>query len=246
MDNINNNTQVKNTTSTTNTSTQVSASANIVKKNNRFLSIGIGFVISVVLLFIAFSFIQNTFIKAEDVSPRDVIVSEVTQNAAKVTWTTGRETQGVIEYGLTPGSLNFFAPETQKGMSHSLDLTLLSANTTYYFQIRIGEKKFDNGGAPWTFSTKAQGAQKQTNTPVQTLPTAPPAVDTPMPINTCQETDCEKIKEKMGDGCTTFDYINCKNKDAVPSLKQAVKLTPTVTPDLTITPTTTLTPTPTP
>lgn len=217
-------------------------------------SITIGFIIALILVFMSFRFIQNTFIRAEDYTPRDVVVSDISQNSVKISWVTGRESQGVVEYGTTPTALNFFAPETQKSINHSVDLTLLSPNTTYYFQIRIGDKKYDNGGVPWSFTTKGP----ETNQPItpRISPTTPPL---PSPTteptspqsktSSCNETNCQKIKEKIGQGCTAQDYSRCllQNLSPTPTLKIAPKatLTPTNSPTHTPTPNSTQTPTPT-
>lgn len=220
----------------------------------KIASMVIGFVIALILVFMAFRFIQNTFIRAEDYTPRDVVVSDISQNSVKISWVTGRESQGVVEYGTTPTALNFFAPETQKSINHSVDLTLLSPNTTYYFQIRIGDKKYDNGGVPWSFTTK-EPETNQANTPKlsPTNPLIPSPTNTPTtPVSnnsTCDETDCQKIKDKIGKGCTARDYTQCllKNISPSPTLKSAPKatLSPTTNPTNTPTPASTNTPTPT-
>ena len=126
----------------------------------------------------------------------------------------------MVEYGTTPTALNFFAPEATKGKTHTLDLTLLSPNTTYYFDIRVGDKKYDNGGVPWSFTTKGvessvaaptaaptQAVAKENPTPFQKLKIPD---DTPAP--SCNETECEKMKEKFGKGCSTQDYFKCLKK----------------------------------
>ena len=136
-------------------------------KGSAGAKITIGLVASVVVVIGGFLVIQNIITKASDTAPRDVIISGIATNTAKITWTTDQETQGVVEYGSSPTALNLFAPESQKTKSHSVDITLLSPATSYYFQVRIGETKFDNGGVPWTFSTKAQQ-----NT-VTSVPTSP-------------------------------------------------------------------------
>ena len=118
--------------------------------------IAIGLAASIVVIVGGFFIIQNVVTKASDTAPRDVIISGITTNTAKIVWTTDQETQGVVEYGSSPTALNLFAPESQKTKNHSVDITLLSPATSYYFQVRIGETKFDNGGVPWTFSTKVQ------------------------------------------------------------------------------------------
>lgn len=196
----------------------------------RISSIVVGVLVSILIIFFGFKIIQNLFTRAEDVVPRDVVVSEIGQNSAKLSWATGEDTAAVVEYGTSPTALNFFAPESQKTQNHSLDLTLLSPGTTYYFDIRIAEKKYDNGGVPWTFSTK--GIEKNQpasgSTTEEVKPTPIPTKSGPTPIqrieinsgsSSCNETDCEKIKQKLGQGCDTQDYYKCIKK-----------LTPTITP----------------
>lgn len=214
------------------------------QKITKIASIVVGFIIAILLFVMGFKFIQNTFIRAEDIAPRDVIVTDLTQNSVKITWATGKETQGVVEYGTTPTSLNFFAPETQKTTSHSVDLTLLSPNSTYYFQIRIGDQKFDNGGVPWSFTTKGAGTTQPAN-PIPTQPSSPTQPPTPATVtSTCDETDCQKIKEKIGQGCNARDYSLCIAKPT-PTLIVAPKITSSPTEEPTPT-TLTTTPTPTP
>ena len=189
-------------------------------KLTKFFAIIIGIVVFVGLIF-SYSRVFGT--RAADFEPRDVVVSNIEKNSVRTTWATGVDTQGVIEYGTTPTALNFFAPEATKDKTHSLDLTLLSPNTTYYFNIRIGDKKYDNGGVPWTFTTK--GAESSVATPTS-APTQSASQPTPTPFQqlkipdgtNCTETDCVKIKEKIGNGCSTRDYFLCLGKlTATPS-----------------------------
>jgi hypothetical protein len=205
----------------------------------KIASIIIGTIMFILLVYFGFRIFGS---QAGDFQPREVVISNITQNSVTITWVTGVETQGVIEYGTTPTALNFFAPESTKTKNHSVDLTLLSPSTTYYFQIRINDRKYDNGGVPWTFTTKAV-EKTATPSPFENIPSPTPtiSVNTPTPVQrlivptesssslTCDETDCAKIKEKLGKGCTTQDYFKC-----------ILKSTPTATP------TATLTPTPTP
>lgn len=193
-------------------------------KLKKILAILIGAILSVGLIAVGFRVFSTVFTRASDVEPRDVIVSDINQNSAKVGWTTGVETQGVIEYGTSPTALNFFAPESTKTKDHQQELTLLSPNSTYYLQIRIGDKKYDNGGVPWTFTTKTTSASDSSST---TEPTEAPQPTTsgeqPTPIQEievpatseiqgCNETDCAKVKEMLGKGCTTQDYFICVRK----------------------------------
>jgi len=201
------------------------------QKIAKLSSIIIGVVIAVILGIFALN-MGGVFTRASDVEPRDVVISDITQNTAKISWTTGIETQGVVEYGTTPTALNFFAPEAARTKNHLIELTLLSPQTTYYFQIRIGDKKYDNGGVPWTFTTKGTETQPSVVSPTVIIPTTtiqsqPQITSTPTPIQSleiktkptntptafvCDETDCTKIREKLGKGCTTQDYFRCLKK----------------------------------
>ena len=200
------------------------------------LAIFIGIILFIVLAFVAFRIFGTN---AADVQPQDVVVANIDKNSAKLSWATGIETQAVVEYGTSPTALNFFAPEATKDKTHSLDLTLLSPSTTYYFDIRIGDKKYDNGGVPWTFTTKGADQSVVAPSPTQApssssttgLATPTPVQKLQIPDGTAacpQTTDCSQIKAKLGKGCSTQDYFLCLRK-----------LSPTPT-------TTASTPTPTP
>lgn len=188
-------------------------------KVTKFLAIIIGILVFVGLVFGYFSIFGT---RAADFEPRDVVISNIEKNSVRTSWATGVDTQGVVEYGTTPTSLNFFAPEATKSKSHNLDLTLLSPNTTYYFDIRVGDKKYDNGGVPWSFTTKGAESSATATTPT-IAPTQAVAKENPTPFQklkipddattaNCSETDCEKMKEKFGKGCSTQDYFKCIKK----------------------------------
>ena len=197
----------------------------------------VGIILSFVALFFGFKVFKGPFSRASDITPRDVVIREITESSAKIEWSTAIETQGVVEYGVSPSTLNFFAPESQRSKKHTIELTLLSPNTTYYFQIRIGDKVFDNAGVPWSFTTKSKQAQKEKLSPSPTLTPTPTKTKqitpTPTPYQSlqlgnpspttsqskksgnCNFTDCNEIKNNFGKGCTTQDYVKCifKNKN---------------------------------
>lgn len=190
-------------------------------KVTKIYAVIIGIVVFIGLVFGYFSIFGT---RATDFEPSDVVVSNIEKNSVRVSWATGADTQGVVEYGTTPTALNFFAPEATKGKTHTLDLTLLSPNTSYYFDIRVGDKKYDNGGVPWTFTTKGVDASVSTPTVVPTKP-FDSAQGKPTPVQSlqipaknseiienCTETDCEQIKTKLGKGCSLQDYFACVKK----------------------------------
>jgi len=181
----------------------------------KIVAIIVGIAVFAILVFGYFTIFGT---RAADFEPRDVIVSNIEKNSVRATWATGVDSQGVVEYGTTPTALNFFAPEPTKTKTHTIDLTLLSPNTTYYFDIRVGDTKYDNGGVPWTFTTKS--AEGSTSAPTL-APTQSSSQSNPTPIQKlkitdgtegCSETDCAKIKLKLGKGCSTQDYFKCLRK----------------------------------
>ncbi len=134
-------------------------------KLTRITAIVIGVVISFVVIAAGLFTYFSVFSRASNAAPSDVLVAKITSQSASITWSTGEETQGTIEYGTSPAELGFYAPEALKTTTHTVDLTLLQPNTTHYFIIRIGDNVFDNAGVPWTFTTKpVEGEEEETAT----------------------------------------------------------------------------------
>ena len=199
------------------------------KRRSRLLGIGVGVMLSFLLLAaVSTAYFSGIFVSASNDSPTELIIRNVSDTSAELYWTTQDETQGLIQYGTNPSELTLIAPEVTSGKEHIQVLTLLQPSTTYYFRIKIGEKEFDNGGVPWTFGTKEAGVgggvDKQ-SAPVATVapdvdvpsPTqsqvATPTVATPAANGTCPvTTNCDEIKNMLGQGCQTSDYIQCLQK----------------------------------
>lgn len=181
----------------------------------------IGIAISMFILVLGFIYLQGVPGRAEDQAPRDVVVSDITTNSVKINYATGIKTQGVVEYGVSPTALNSLAPEDESNINHEISLTLLSESTTYYFQIIISGKKYDNAGVPWTFSTKSTDSSLSTDVDVtiSSRPTPISRVVIPNPESgSCtNEVDCNKIKAKLGKGCNTQDYIRCLKRGSNPT-----------------------------
>ena len=183
-----------------------------------------GIFLAIIFLVGGFFVIQGLPGRAADEQPRDVVVSDITTNSAKISYATAAKTQGVIEYGVTPTALNLLAPESESITDHEMELTLLTKDSTYYFQISIGANKYDNAGVPWTFRTNASDADLESLEPPASLsPTPISRVVVPQAESSCTESNCSQIKLKLGQGCTTQDYMKCI-KRALPT--QAPLTTP--------------------
>lgn len=168
------------------------------RRNTRLLGIGVGLILSVLLLAAASTaYMSGIFVSANDDAPRELIVRSVTDNSTQLYWTTQNETQGLIQYGTNSSELSLIAPEVIAGKEHTIDLTLLKPQTTYYFQLKIGDKVFNNGGLPWTFATKKATDASNVSS------------DQPASAVCPQTNNCAVIKSNLGLGCTTLDYAAC-------------------------------------
>ena len=64
------------------------------KKIIKISSIIIGVILSILVVIVGFNLLQNVVTNASDIEPRDVLVSDKTENSAKLTLTTGPKTKG--------------------------------------------------------------------------------------------------------------------------------------------------------
>ncbi|HRN70473.1 MAG TPA: fibronectin type III domain-containing protein [Candidatus Woesebacteria bacterium] len=190
----------------------------IVKRPDkmRIFAIITGLFIGLPLCTFAFFSASSFFARASDEIPRDVSISNIDKSSATIHWTTDKETLSVVEYGLSPDSLTLYAPELESKREHEVDVTLLTPATTYYFQIKHNNTVYDNGGVPWTFTTKTiNGAEleqvKGISTRLTPMPTKPPSPSPTVVLSTssCKETSCEAIQAKLGKGCSAKDYVQC-------------------------------------
>lgn len=183
--------------------------------------------------------------RATNQDPKNVQIIGINENSASVNWTSGIEVLCTLEYGTSATALNFFGPESRASTTHSIKLTLLSPKTTYYFQIHCGDSKFTNAGVPWSFQTTDAGAAailpiaSPSATLAPTASTKPISLPTnpvvnpstrPAPIQTlvvptsapqanssCTETDCNAIKAKLGQGCSSQEWSYCMQHRITPT-----------------------------
>ncbi|MBI3620273.1 fibronectin type III domain-containing protein [Candidatus Roizmanbacteria bacterium] len=183
----------------------------------RMMAVGIGVVMSGVVVFMGFTVAARFFTKASNDAPSDVAITNITQNSVRLTWTTVSETQGVVEYGTSLTALNFFAPEPAASKNHGVDLTLLAKDSTYLFQIRIVDRKYGIGGTngagvengqPWDFKTKSTAT-----TTVSTTPTVNPS-PSEAPLSSLSPTPVSSVViPDAGGSCTFTDCLKiCQNK----------------------------------
>ena len=87
-----------------------------------------------------------------------VQVSNLTGSSATITWSTPDSSDGCVNYGLAKDALEDTACDTRPDDDvHYVDITGLSANTVYYFEVVSGGITDRNGDALYTFTTADVG-----------------------------------------------------------------------------------------
>jgi len=86
-------------------------------------------------------------------------VSNLTSSSATITWTTPDSSDGCVNYGLATNALEDASCDTRPDDDvHCVEITGLSTNTTYYFEVLSGGITDNNGGAYYAFSTADVGS----------------------------------------------------------------------------------------
>jgi hypothetical protein len=87
--------------------------------------------------------------------PKDVRVTNITDNSLTITWTTQSETSGFVVWGDKKSSLDKTESDEikNKGYTHSVTIKGLSQSKTYYFKINSGGSEYDNNKIPWEVTT---------------------------------------------------------------------------------------------
>lgn len=133
---------------------------------------------------------------------------EAEANLATVVWTTEKEVMAVLQYGTTPASLLLRALETNPSISHRMTISPLKSGTTYYFNIRVGDEIYDNGGIPYSFKTNAGGAKTEevsvSPSPKVSPTLVPSQTKTPSPAGTTEK--CAFLEDHYGESGSEYDY----------------------------------------
>lgn len=140
-------------------------------KITKTTAIIIGVLIAIPLVIFGFLMLQGAFTRASTDAPQNISLAKRSSNAITITWTTDSDTTGIVEYGTSADDLRFTQPSLNPSTTHRVALTLLKPDTTYYYRIKVGENVYDNGGVPYTFTTRAAG-EGDTN-PSGTVSTTP-------------------------------------------------------------------------
>lgn len=176
------------------------------KLNVKTIVIFVVLLIVMVLLVVGITQIRS-FMSGAAGGAEPVGVTAIPGNDGKtavVTWSSDKESIAKVEYGATPASLVLMSAETVQTTNHSVSLTSLRPDTTYYYRIRVGEDVFDNGGTPYTFKTKSDTSALITPSPVASPTGSVPA--------TTSAVVCDSKTDYNKDGLiNSFDVSSCKS-----------------------------------
>jgi len=85
----------------------------------------------------------------------NIIVTSITTSSATIVWQTDRNATSVVEYGTT-AAYGLTVSDNAKVRNHSMNLTGLSAGTTYYFRVRSADiLNMENVSTGRTFRTSS-------------------------------------------------------------------------------------------
>ena len=101
-----------------------------------------------VVLVVAMLFLIPTLVLAQDTTPPNISALDAApaqDGSATVSWTTDEPSDSSVEYGMSTSSLDQSASDGASTTSHSLKLTGLQLNTTYYY--RVSSTDADNNTA---------------------------------------------------------------------------------------------------
>ena len=90
--------------------------------------------------------------------PKDVKISNISDNSATVSWTTDSQTSNFLAWGESEEATSKIEQENATGeklFTHYISLSGLKPSTNYFFKINSGGTNFNNNGVPWKFTTGA-------------------------------------------------------------------------------------------
>ena len=90
-----------------------------------------------------------------EINPKDIRITNISDSAFSVSWTTDKETQGFVIWGENESLLDKTAATNinYSSNTHYINIYGLNPETTYFFRINSDGKEFDNNNIPWKVAT---------------------------------------------------------------------------------------------
>lgn len=112
----------------------------------------------------------------------NVVAKPTTGNTANITWTTNESSLSWVVYGTTT-AYGQELKTTSYTASHSVNLTGLTPNTTYYYQVKSQDSSNNTAAsAAGTFTTLGQGESANVDEPTTSTQTPVITSTTPLPV----------------------------------------------------------------
>lgn len=117
----------------------------------------------------------------------NIVISDIVDSSVKITWTTDESSTSIIDYG-TSDSYGNTKSDGASVTSHSLNLSTLTANTLYHYNVKSADSGGNTGeSGDNTFTTAKYGTSGTTvtvvtGTPRPTLVPTPTITPTPTPV----------------------------------------------------------------
>jgi hypothetical protein len=109
----------------------------------------------------------------------NIVISDISDTSAKITWTTDKSATSVVDYGTTSGYGSSKTDSTST-TSHSVTLDSLSANTTYHFNLKnTAANNLTGQSGDQSFTTAKAGSTTTTTVTVSTTKTPAPDIIPP-------------------------------------------------------------------
>lgn len=90
----------------------------------------------------------------ENAMPYNVRSSNIESDSFTITWTTAGKSTGFLVWGINASTKNVILENTAKpAYNHSINLTNLEPNTTYFYRIYSEGIQFENNNIPWQART---------------------------------------------------------------------------------------------
>lgn len=99
------------------------------------------------------------------ITPKDVRITNITEESFSVSWTTDSKARGRVEWGTNKSSTNKVVQSIieDPSFTHWVLVSNLISNKPYFFEIISNGKRFDNNGTAWQTKTASNVASEEPN-----------------------------------------------------------------------------------